>query len=178
MEDFTSVQVKSVKIIKSKDEKPKGFGYIEFEDVDGLKEALLKTGSVSPPSLIWASLLTLPGRIFLVELFVLVLLNHVSQLFASPLHSIILKVAKLKKEVDLVDSHLRIMLNLIIHGGVTVHFLIFPIPETLPVVGLTHHPMTDHYPVSRKVLRIGALAVHLELPIQKPHFSNAKALVS
>lgn len=41
-----SVQVKSVKIIKSKDEKPKGFGYIEFEDVDGLKDALLKTGSV------------------------------------------------------------------------------------------------------------------------------------
>jgi len=34
-----------VKIIKSKDEKPKGFGYIEFEDVDGLKDALLKTGS-------------------------------------------------------------------------------------------------------------------------------------
>ena len=48
-----SVQVKSVKIIKSKDEKPKGFGYIEFEDVDGLKDALLKTGSVRFPSLIW-----------------------------------------------------------------------------------------------------------------------------
>ena len=74
-------------------------------------------------------------------------------------------------------SHLRIMLNLITHGGVTVHFLICPIPETLPVVGLTHHPMTDHYPVSRKVLKIGALAV-LELPNQKRHLSNAKAQVS
>jgi translation initiation factor 4B len=42
------MQVKSVKIIKSKDEKPKGFGYIEFEDIDGLKDALLKTGSVRP----------------------------------------------------------------------------------------------------------------------------------
>jgi len=45
------MQTKSVKIIKSKDEKPKGFGYIEFEDVDGLKDALLKTGSVRPPFL-------------------------------------------------------------------------------------------------------------------------------
>ena len=53
MKDFTRVQVKSVKIIKSKDEKPKGFGYIEFEDVVGLKDALLKTGSVRPPFLIW-----------------------------------------------------------------------------------------------------------------------------
>ena len=173
------LQVKSVKIIKSKDEKPKGFGYIEFEDVVGLKDALLKTGSVSSPFLIWASLLTLFGRIFLDGLFELVSLNHVRQLFASPLHRIILKVAKLKKKVDLVVSHhLRIMLNLITHGGVTVHFLICPIPETLPVVGLTHHPMTDRYPVSRKVLKIGALAVHLELPNQKPHLSNAKALVS
>ena len=47
-----SMQTKSVKIIKSKDEKPKGFGYIEFENVDGLKDALLKTGSVRPPFLI------------------------------------------------------------------------------------------------------------------------------
>lgn len=76
---YESVQIKSVKIIKSKDEKPKGFGYIEFEDVDGLKDALLKTGSVRPPFLIWASLLTL-GRIFLDGLFELVLLNHVRQL--------------------------------------------------------------------------------------------------
>ena len=173
-----SVQVKSVKIIKSKDEKPKGFGYIEFEDVAGLKDALLKSGSVRPPFLIWVSLLTLLGRTFLDELFELVLLNHVRQFFASPLHRIILKVAKLKKEVDLVVSHLRIMLNLTTHGGVTVHFLICPIPETLHVVGLTQHPMTDPYPVSRKVLTIGALPVHFELPNQKPHLSNVKALVS
>ncbi len=39
--------MKSVKIIKDKDEKPKGFGYIEFEDVEGLKDALTKTGTVS-----------------------------------------------------------------------------------------------------------------------------------
>ena len=69
------------------------------------------------------------------------------------------------------------MLNLIIHGGVTVHFQICLIPETLPVVGLTHHhPMIDHYPVSRKVPKIGALAVHLEN--LKPHLSNAKAPLS
>jgi hypothetical protein len=83
---------------------------------------------------------------------------------------------KLKREVDSVASYLRIMLNLIAHGGVTVHFLTCPMPETFPVVGLTHHPMIDHYPVSRKVLKIGALAVHLEN--QKPHLSNAKVLVS
>ena len=46
------MQTKSVKIIKSKDEKPKGFGYIEFEDADGLKDALLKTGSVRLPFLL------------------------------------------------------------------------------------------------------------------------------
>ena len=78
----------------------------------------------------------------------------------------------------MVVCHPRIMLNLITRGGVTVLFLICPIPETLPVVGLTHHPMIDHYPVSRKVLKIGVLAVLLELPNQKPHLLNAKALVS
>lgn len=80
-----SIQIKSVKIIKSKDEKPKGFGYIEFEDVDGLKDALLKTGSVRPPFFIWASLLTFLGRIFLDELFELALLSHVRQFFSLPL---------------------------------------------------------------------------------------------
>ena len=75
-------------------------------------------------------------------------------------------------------SHPRIMLNLIAHGGETVHFPICPILETFPVVGLTHHPMIDHYPVSRKVLKIGALTVHIGLPIQKPHLLNAKDLVS
>jgi translation initiation factor 4B len=39
-------QTKSIKIIKDKDEKPKGFGYVEFHDLEALKEALLKTGSV------------------------------------------------------------------------------------------------------------------------------------
>lgn len=40
-------QTKSVKIIKDRDEKPKGFGYVEFADLDALKDALAKTGSVS-----------------------------------------------------------------------------------------------------------------------------------
>lgn len=48
-----AIQTKSVKIIRSKDEKPKGFGYIEFENVDGLKDALLKTGSVRFHFLLW-----------------------------------------------------------------------------------------------------------------------------
>jgi len=38
--------VKSVKIIKDRDEKPKGFGYVEFEDLDGLKAAITNSGQV------------------------------------------------------------------------------------------------------------------------------------
>jgi len=44
-------QIKSVKIIKDKDDKPKGFGYVEFEELEGLKYALTKTGSVGSPFL-------------------------------------------------------------------------------------------------------------------------------
>jgi RNA recognition motif-containing protein len=40
-------QTKSIKIIKDRDEKPKGFGYVEFEELDGLKDALAKSGVVS-----------------------------------------------------------------------------------------------------------------------------------
>lgn len=36
----------SVKIIKDRDEKPKGFGYVEFEDLEGLKGALTYNGQV------------------------------------------------------------------------------------------------------------------------------------
>ncbi|KDR79063.1 hypothetical protein GALMADRAFT_244838 [Galerina marginata CBS 339.88] len=42
---FSGIKTKSVKIIKDKDEKPKGFGYIEFEELEGLKDALSKSGS-------------------------------------------------------------------------------------------------------------------------------------
>ncbi|KAF5367154.1 hypothetical protein D9758_004064 [Tetrapyrgos nigripes] len=46
LEDFfSSARTKSVKIIKDRDDKPKGFGYVEFEDVEGLKEALTKSGT-------------------------------------------------------------------------------------------------------------------------------------
>lgn len=33
-------QVKSAKIIKDREDKPKGFGYVEFTTLDGLKNAL------------------------------------------------------------------------------------------------------------------------------------------
>ncbi|TFK70285.1 RNA-binding domain-containing protein [Pluteus cervinus] len=42
---FQPLKTKSIKIIKDRTERPKGFGYIEFEDLAGLKEALAKTGS-------------------------------------------------------------------------------------------------------------------------------------
>ncbi|PFH45254.1 hypothetical protein AMATHDRAFT_71907 [Amanita thiersii Skay4041] len=42
---FSSFKTKSVKIIKDREEKPKGFGYVEFEDIDGLKHAITKSGS-------------------------------------------------------------------------------------------------------------------------------------
>lgn len=46
MEDFFGpAKIKSVKIIKDREDKPKGFGYIEFEELSGLKDALAKTGS-------------------------------------------------------------------------------------------------------------------------------------
>jgi RNA recognition motif-containing protein len=40
-------QTKSIKIIKDRDERPKGFGYIEFEELDGLKDAISRSGQVS-----------------------------------------------------------------------------------------------------------------------------------
>ncbi|KAH8825121.1 hypothetical protein DL96DRAFT_1612005 [Flagelloscypha sp. PMI_526] len=45
LEDFFAPLVmKSVKIIRDRDDKPKGFGYVEFADLDGLKEGLSKSG--------------------------------------------------------------------------------------------------------------------------------------
>ncbi|KAJ6570289.1 hypothetical protein DFH09DRAFT_1033507 [Mycena vulgaris] len=44
-EFFGSSKTKTIKIIKDREEKPKGFGYIEFQDLDSLKEALAKSGS-------------------------------------------------------------------------------------------------------------------------------------
>ncbi|KAI0350048.1 hypothetical protein OH77DRAFT_1147064 [Trametes cingulata] len=45
LEEFFGGKTKSVKIIKDRDDKPKGFGYVEFADLEGLKEALTKTGT-------------------------------------------------------------------------------------------------------------------------------------
>lgn len=42
---YTGVfQTKSIKIIKDKEDRPKGFGYIEFATLDGLKDALARSG--------------------------------------------------------------------------------------------------------------------------------------
>ncbi|KAJ3818985.1 hypothetical protein F5880DRAFT_1625805 [Lentinula raphanica] len=47
LEDFfeKAIHTKNVKLIKDRDDKPKGFGYVEFEDLDALKNALDKTGA-------------------------------------------------------------------------------------------------------------------------------------
>ncbi|KAI5988890.1 hypothetical protein EDC04DRAFT_3128313 [Pisolithus marmoratus] len=42
---FGPHEIKSVKIIKDRDDKPKGFGYIEFTELDALKDALTRTGA-------------------------------------------------------------------------------------------------------------------------------------
>lgn len=43
---FAGCQVSSVRIVEDKiDRKPKGFGYVEFETLDGLKKALELNGS-------------------------------------------------------------------------------------------------------------------------------------
>lgn len=39
-------QTVSVKIITDRDGKPKGFGYVEFVELEGLKDALSKSGAV------------------------------------------------------------------------------------------------------------------------------------
>ncbi|KAH9945487.1 uncharacterized protein BXZ73DRAFT_96476 [Epithele typhae] len=45
LEEFFDGKTKSVKIIKDRDDKPKGFGYVEFIDLDALKGAIAKSGS-------------------------------------------------------------------------------------------------------------------------------------
>ncbi|KAG8817627.1 hypothetical protein FRC19_011239 [Serendipita sp. 401] len=42
---FRPSEVKTVKIIKDREDKPKGFGYVEFVTLDGLKSALEKSNS-------------------------------------------------------------------------------------------------------------------------------------
>ena len=37
-------QTRSIKIIKDRDDRPKGFGYVEFATLDGLKDALARSG--------------------------------------------------------------------------------------------------------------------------------------
>lgn len=44
-EFFAGQKTKSIKIIKDREDKPKGFGYVEFEALDGLKDALTKSGA-------------------------------------------------------------------------------------------------------------------------------------
>ncbi|EJU04545.1 hypothetical protein DACRYDRAFT_20254 [Dacryopinax primogenitus] len=43
-EYFSPHKLVSVKIIKERDERPKGFGYVEFEDLEGLKAGLERSG--------------------------------------------------------------------------------------------------------------------------------------
>ncbi|CAE6524191.1 unnamed protein product [Rhizoctonia solani] len=42
---FAPEPLKSIKVIRDRDEKPKGFGYVEFETLDGLKNGLDKSGT-------------------------------------------------------------------------------------------------------------------------------------
>ncbi|CAE6502279.1 unnamed protein product [Rhizoctonia solani] len=42
---FAPESLKSVKVIRDRDDKPKGFGYVEFDTLDGLKNGLSKSGT-------------------------------------------------------------------------------------------------------------------------------------
>ncbi|CAE6381193.1 unnamed protein product [Rhizoctonia solani] len=42
---FAPEPLKSIKVIRDRDDKPKGFGYVEFETLDGLKSGLNKSGT-------------------------------------------------------------------------------------------------------------------------------------
>ncbi|ELU40444.1 RNA recognition motif domain-containing protein [Rhizoctonia solani AG-1 IA] len=42
---FAPESLKSIKVIRDRDDKPKGFGYVEFETLDGLKSGLSKSGA-------------------------------------------------------------------------------------------------------------------------------------
>ena len=44
------LQIKSAKVIRDHAESSRGFGYVEFNTVEGLKEALKKSGTVSSPT--------------------------------------------------------------------------------------------------------------------------------
>ena len=45
--NLNKLQLKSVKLIKDREGKPKGFGYIEFATLQDLKDGLAKSGVVS-----------------------------------------------------------------------------------------------------------------------------------
>ncbi|KAA1467401.1 hypothetical protein DENSPDRAFT_900762 [Dentipellis sp. KUC8613] len=42
---FGNLKVKTVKVIKDRDDRPKGFGYVEFEELEDLKSALAQSGT-------------------------------------------------------------------------------------------------------------------------------------
>ena len=71
-------QTVSVKIITDRDGKPKGFGYVEFVELDGLKDALAKSGAVrlALDSLIYNILISFI-RLFRIVPFVSTSQNHV-----------------------------------------------------------------------------------------------------
>lgn len=69
---FAGCEVTNVRIVEDKlDRKPKGFGYVEFGSLDGLKQALTKNGSsfqsrsvrisVADPRMYLSSLKSKPG---------------------------------------------------------------------------------------------------------------------
>ena len=43
---FGDLEIKSIRIVKDVNDNPKGFGYVEFEDLKGLKDALLLNDEV------------------------------------------------------------------------------------------------------------------------------------
>ncbi|KAH6913230.1 hypothetical protein BKA70DRAFT_1369887 [Coprinopsis sp. MPI-PUGE-AT-0042] len=42
---FSDLKIATVKVIKDRDDRPKGFGYVEFQSLDDLKEAITRSGT-------------------------------------------------------------------------------------------------------------------------------------
>ncbi|KAL4071878.1 hypothetical protein J3A83DRAFT_2926519 [Scleroderma citrinum] len=59
---FHPHEINSIKVVRDRDGKPKGFGYVEFADLDALNNALTRTGEILSGRTIRVSIAKSPKR--------------------------------------------------------------------------------------------------------------------